>query len=151
MTHPMKQYPPRPAVTKEIVLEAATSVAEDIGYETNPKDIVTAFENCGHYRPDGYELAKFMDDNFGWQIDIRDVNKLDEMSEKVNQLWNEECKKWFSENNIQPPFEIGTELKQGTITGIYHYEPGVYKVQDESRKGSNHLLLIKFEDAELPA
>ena len=143
----------RPKVTKEMIIEAATKIAERLG-----GDAETIAEYYDHPM-DGYQLAKELDRNAYWDLTMSDVEELDGMSSIVERLHSEAEKKWFAENNIQPPYPIGTRIRDrrwkdrevGCIDGIYQHGVAKYLMkpdgQDDEATG-NRRLIIKFEDAE---
>ena len=68
--------PPRPAVTQAMYLQAAQIIAARNHWEpAQAEDIAEAFSP----HDDGYELAKKLDNDFGWDISAMDVEALDQM------------------------------------------------------------------------
>lgn len=141
----MNKYPPRPTETREIILKIAADVALELGESADcAEDIADAYIRRG---PDGFAIAKELDHD-GWDITAEDVEALDGMYWQVSRAVTELEKAWFQENNIQPPLEIGTEIKEGVITGIYEHQPAYYRVKEHGCTNDNRSLLIKFEDAQ---
>ncbi len=133
--------PARPTVTEGIVREAAAEIAEKLDIDLDA--IVEEYI----YGDDGYELAKNLEK---WQsIDVsRDqMEELDYVDINTRRLVEAAEKIWFEENDIQPPLPIGTQIKEGEITGIYEYRPAYYEVKTPDQRDDNSRLLIKFEDA----
>lgn len=131
----------RPKITEEMILEAAKQIAERLD-----GDAETIAENYEHPM-DGYQLAKELDRNEYWDLTMSDVEELDGMSTIVERLHNEAEKKWFAENDIQPPLPVGTAIKQGVIDGVYEHAAARYKVKETGCTQTGRFLLVKFEDA----
>ena len=132
----------RPKITKEIILEAALKVASNI--EDCDADIIA--ENYRHPM-DGYELARELDREEGWDLTMLDVEKLDAMSSIVSRLHAEAEKLWVKKNDIQPPLPIGTKIKEGVIDSVYQHSAARYCVKADGCTQDGRFLLIKFEDA----
>ena len=132
----------RPKITKEMVLEAAKAIAENVGGD--------AETIAHHYRHpmDGYELARELDRYAGWDyLTMFDVEELDNLSGIVSDLHRKAEKKWVEENNIQPPLPIGTRITQGVIDSVCDYSAAKYRVKENGCTQNGRFLLIKFEDA----
>lgn len=141
----MNKYPPRPKATREIILQAAAGVAGELGWsDDNADGIADAYT---HYGPDGFAIAKELDRN-GYELSAGDIETLDVMHCDVSSAVTKLEKAWVEENNIRPPLEIGTEIKEGVITGIYEHRPAYYMVKVHGCTNYNRHLLIKFEDAQ---
>lgn len=163
-----KITPPRPTLTREMIMEAATLIAKQVptarrgGRKTLGKDdaenelatatdIADIYENLQrHGSPDGYDIAKALDSLRSWECTLDDAEKLDSMGWLVNQRLIESEKKWASDNNIRPPLPIGTEIMpiyghpvRHVIFGVYDYEPARYLVQADGVEGQ---FVVKFED-----
>lgn len=141
----MNKYSPRPKATREIILHAAAKAANELGWPAgSAEDIADAYMYRG---PDGFRIAKELDRNCG-QLTAGDVDTLDGMHWEVYDAVFKLEKAWVEENNIQPPLEIGTEIKEGVITGIYEHQPAYYTVKEHGCTHDGRSLLIKFEDAQ---
>jgi len=143
MSHPMDKYPKAPKETIELLTKAFEQFAKDNDCDVNT--LVTAYNDC--YDTDGYEIAKRLDNFYGWDIDSEWVEKLDDLAWLASDELKKQREQWFNENNIDPPYEIGTKLDKGTIVGIDTYYSGYYLV--EQHNDSIGKLLLKFEDARL--
>lgn len=134
----------RPGITDEMIEHALRIAANKMGadFET--------LQRAYAYPTDGFELALKLHSEFGWDMERDDLDYLDAIDVNIERLHKQKCKEWFSENNIQPPFPIGTEIVEGEITGIYEYELAVYEVKVRGWKDDGTRRLIKFEDAKLP-
>lgn len=141
----MNKYPPRPTATRETILQVASDVALSLGESADgAEDIADAYMGYG---PCGFRIAKELDRD-GWHLTSEFVNTLDGMCLDVSLAVAELEKAWAEENGIQPPLEIGTEIKEGVIAGIYEHQPAYYLVKEHGCTNDSRHLLIKFEDAQ---
>jgi len=131
----------RPKITKEIVLQAASRIADDVGVSP---DVIAI-----HYRHgmDGYAIARDLEKYEGCDMSMHEAEALDNMDMHVSDILTAAEKKWLEENNIQPPLPIGTRITQGVIEGISEYGAAKYKVKENGCTNPNRWLLINFEDA----
>jgi hypothetical protein len=147
-------YPPAPKIRTLMVINAAAKTAEQMGKTDRFEDDLTRAWLHWLYSdsnmPNGYQLAKFLEENMGYKIDVDMVNGLDKMRDHVESELRQTRKKWLVDNNIESPFPVSTRLNLGVIDGISVHEAGCYEVipycqntKDTSR------LIIKFEDAVL--
>lgn len=139
----MAQYPARPSLTKEILLKAAQELLEELELDAEPEQLVKTY---AHWM-DGYQLAKRLDLDHGWDIDAQMVEHLDDFIHEVESEKDAAQKAWAKDNNIQPPHPIGTQLHEGKIAGISPHHPAAYLV-DYGKKDSK--LIINFEKAITP-
>ena len=138
----------RPEITKEIIEEAARKIVTAMGLdEEHVADIVEVYNHS--WRMDGYEIAKALDDEFHWHIDMDAVVELDGIGSLIEHLHREACRQWVQENDIQPPYPVGSQLTKGVVTGISDFLPAYYLVQPPDDADSSGRLLIRFEDAVL--
>ncbi|MGQ7956459.1 hypothetical protein ACUTAF_01840 [Pseudomonas sp. SP16.1] len=147
----MNNIPKRPTVTEEMKLQAAQSLVADVGWDAHNADDIAA--NYG-YGMDGFDLAKALDKWASWDTSRDDMEELDGMQSRVDQLLHEAEEKWFADNDIQPPLPIGARISIrdgfGHITEIYQYGVAKYAVKPEGQDDAatfNRRLIIKFEDA----
>ena len=141
----MNKYPPRPKETRAIILKVAAETARELRWlEDSAEYIADAYMDYG---PDGFHVAKELDRD-GWELSADDIETLDGMYWKVSRAVHELEKAWFEENNIRPPFEAGTAIKQGVIAGVYGHKPAYYMVKGHGCTNDNRHLLVKFEDAQ---
>lgn len=134
----------RPGITDEMIEHALRIAANEMG--ANFEILRRAYA----YPTDGFELALKLHCQFGWDIERYDLDYLDDIDINIERLHKQRCKEWFAENDIQPPFPIGTEIVEGVITGISEYDVAIYKVKEHGCKDKSRHRLIKFEDAKLP-
>lgn len=138
----MNTKPRRPNITPAMKLEAAKLIAARNSWDTAmAEEIAEAF----NHHDDGYELAKKLDDDYGWDITAMDVDELDQMDSKVRELHRQACIAWTKEHDIQPPHPIGTMTTRGEITGIYEHDAAMYLIRRPGEQTSRREL-VRFED-----
>lgn len=131
----------RPKVSKETILKASEIIAKNVDGD--------AEEIANSYYPhiDGYELAKKLENNFYWDIDVYMIESLDQMQYEVDSIHKKACMQWVIDKGIEPQFENGTKIKEGIIKGVYKYDAAMYTVTEygETIKGRHRI--VKFENA----
>ena len=132
----------RPEVTEEMIRHAATEVAQKLDGDVD--SIVEVYR----HPMDGYELAKRLERESYWDISRDEMETLDEVEMSVSAAQRKAEREWFESNDIQPPFPVGTRIREGVITGIYDHMPAYYKVKEDGCTDPNRSRLIKYEDAE---
>jgi hypothetical protein len=135
----------------KIKLKACKKFAEGQMYHVNEYSESEVEEIAEHYSQasDGYDLAKDLEGYCGWSVDAGKVEELDCVSTYVDAEMKIERKKWFDENDIQPPFPIGTEIKEGVIDHIYEYDAAMYSVKRYGETNPTRFGIIRFENAKL--
>jgi hypothetical protein len=133
--------PKRPTATKEMILAAATTVADNM-----EADAATIAE---HYQigMDGYELAKALNKYAFLDISREDMEALDEVNYLVEDAVRKAEKTWFVDNDIQPPLPIGAQIMEGLITGVSDDCPATYLVKETGCMNDSRHRLIRFENA----
>lgn len=139
----MNKYPPRPHATREIILQAAQTAADEMNEPDLVETIADAYQECG---PDGFAIAKELDRN-GWYIEAGDVEALGGIHDDVQRVVRQLGKAWVAENSILPPLEIGTVIDEGVIAGVHDTWPAYYLVKESGCTDKNRHKLIKFEYA----
>jgi len=136
---------PRPAVTRELVAEAARKMCEREGWLTGSEadDIARVYRQG----MDGYAIARALDDDCGWDCDASVVEALDNLNHEVRAAHRLLCLAWARDNNIQPPLPVGTQITIGEITGIYEYDAAYYQVRATGETNEARRRLVRFEDA----
>ena len=133
--------PPRPTVTDKMIEEAAKIVAAKV--DICSEDIIRVYSHS----MDGFELAIELKDNYV-DVDRSDMYDLDEMEFLVSDALTKAEKEWFAANNIQPPYPIGTRVKEGVIEGISESRVAYYLVRKwDTPPEVKSWQVIKFEDA----
>lgn len=136
----------RPPITEEMIRQVTDEIARQ--YEIGDPDVLPR-----HYRNhmDGielaFELSKFEGWDYGHETDRDFIDELDTISTRVDRIHREAVKQWFEENDIQPPYPVGTQITQGVIDGIDEYGIARYKVKRPEDEGKQSWLLVNFEDA----
>lgn len=139
---PSVESPPRPRVAESMIQEAASEVVQRVS-GIRVMDIVS------HYRHpmDGYDLAMKLNMYEGFDVSREEMETLDEVESYVRHSLKEAEKAWFETYDIQPPYPIGTRIKQGVIAGISDYDVATYEVKENGCTQDGRYLLIKFESA----
>lgn len=143
---------PRPTLNDEMKMNAAMVVAEKLG---NPQWAAAIARNF-HKWMDGYELAKELCRNEGWDVTRDEMEELDEMDSLTRDALQKAEQEWGDSNDIQPPYPLGTKLIVhgviGEITGVSDHSVASYLVkvdgQDDATCG-NRRQIVRFEDAQL--
>lgn len=154
--------PPRPTINDDIRRRAAEAFAVDYGHigleckgsDDIIDDLVCAMGHTGDM-PDGYELAKYLDDYRAWVIDFDAIETLNCLCEFLDEEMFAAEEAWARENNILPLLPVGTVVfygsvfnrKKGVITGIYKYRPACYEVKENGAE-DNRRIIVKYEDAQ---
>ena len=137
--------PPRPAVTPSMKLQAAKNIAARNNWEAERADDIAEAFDC---HDDGYELAKKLDNDYGWDISAMDVDALDQMDSEVHTLHRAACIEWAKEHDIQPPHPVGTMTPRGEITGIYEHDAAMYLIRRPGEQSSRREI-VRFEDVKV--
>jgi hypothetical protein len=157
MTTPMR---PR-RLNEEMALRVAGEVAKQLqrgGHipeaevEDSTRDIARAVRHAGPYT-DGYQIAKSLDD-MGWDCNLQMAEDLDCFSSYANDEIQAAQARWVDENNIVPPFPIGTRVKDtsgetGKITEVYSHGVAKYCVKMDNEKNPTTRRIIDFEHVSL--
>lgn len=133
--------PPRPTVTDKMIEEAAKTVAAKV--DIRSEDIIRVYRHsmCG------FELAIELNKNYV-DVDRNDMDELDDMERLVSDALTKAEKEWFTAHNIQPPYPVGTRVKEGVIEHIDKYRVAHYLVREwETPPEEKSWLVIKFEKA----
>lgn len=138
--------PSRPAITHEMRLQAAQKLVERERWDSEQaEELAQASEHEPH--ADGYELAKYLENNYYWDISVSDVEALDCMDTEVRCLHEAACKAWVLEHDIQPPLPIGTMTTLGFISGVCDHTAATYLIKEHGCTRPGRYRLMKFEDA----
>ncbi len=151
----------RPEFTKQIIIEAAHVTANDICNIRNcekgkyAQAIIKTFWS----HMDGYELAKVVEGE-GLRVTRDMIDDLDMMQHNVQDIYKRICWQWVKENDIQPPYPVGTKVKDtrfgdiGTIDSVSEHHPAAYcvkpdddEINDDEINGHMRYV-INFEDVE---
>ncbi len=140
--HPMDQYPKRPKVTDAMLLEAASVIEARLGprYQGITADLATI---DGEWM-DGYEVCKELERDFYYEGDLMLAQELDCYGNEIRKLREAAEKTWAAEHNIQPPYPIGTRIREGILVDVYKHGAAQYLV-DYGKPDSKKI--VRFEDA----
>jgi hypothetical protein len=131
----------RPEITESLILEVAKKLNQGIYFNNQCPEHIAKHYDLG--RDDGFSLIDKLKTHEEWEVStdlIIELQKLFWMTLKYHRALEEN---WFEENNIQPPYPVGTRTKQGTITAISEKVPAKYVMDN------NKYRLCKFEHVEL--
>ncbi|MBE8578696.1 hypothetical protein [Vibrio sp. OPT18] len=149
--------PPRPdADDSDVKLSIIKQAVEDLFAEKHcdfsecdKQNLIDSLHRHWSDGCDEYELAKGFEGDY-WEVNYDFVGKLENVCGYVNAALKAVIDEWANSNDIVPPFEIGTKLEEGVITGISQYDPASYRVLVYGEpKSSTTRRLVKFEDAKL--
>lgn len=136
----------RPKVTKEIVSSAAVDFCARNGWtEQQAEDLAEAYFDTLY--PDGYKLARALDDDYYWDMDAQTVDTLDGFYSVVCETHKQVCIAWARDNNIQPPLPIGAMTTKGLIAGLYEHDVACYRIKERDDANDTRFLIVRFEDA----
>lgn len=146
----------RPEITPEIIKTGVQRLSEQENRGWSEKHIKAVVESY-YMDINGYELAKRLDDDYGWDVDAELVGQLDELTSYVREAHKEAQEEWVKANNITPKFNAGDRVcfmgafskVTGTIDGIYEHMPARYIFKEDGRLSDSHRLIVPFEDVEL--
>lgn len=147
--------PPRPECTAEIIRVAALEfsqanpgIQEEMGTDEIAADLA---KHCYRFN-DGYELARNLEEYEGWDIDTITVGLLDSFDSYLSKHIKFLEEKWQQDNDIKPPFAIGTIVQcrhggtsTGEISGISRYSVAAYEIKIPGEP-ENSRAIVKFED-----
>lgn len=137
--------PKRPARTEELVLEAIEGKC--IGMPFTAEQFAEQYSNW----KDSYEIARDLDKYHHCDLTRDALDLIDDMIGLVDKHHHLAVKKWFVDNDIKPPYPVGTQLTKGLITGICNHSTAYYLVKEPGCTNPNRSLLVRFEDAVLAA
>ncbi len=116
----------RPRVTDEMVKTAIAKLLQRYQFENgNAEELFEVYFRGAN----GFELAKALEEDHNWTIGTPDVIRLDNLDFMVEEEHEVACKKWAQENNIAPPLPVGTQIKEGVITGVSNHRTATYEVK----------------------
>ena len=133
----------RPIVSKETILSASRKVASKIDGDGCAEDIA----NCYYSHISGYELAKKLEQNHCWDIDLQVIEELEELQWSIDSIHKKKCMQWVVDDNIKPPFKNGTKIKEGVIKGVYEHDAAKYTVTEYGETRKDRHRIVRFEDA----
>jgi hypothetical protein len=148
---------PRPkALTPEMLLSIGTELASMLAksghidtdqIEASAADIA----KVGRRHIDGYELAKALDDRCYWDCNLMMADDLDAFSSLADDRIKAAQREWADRNNVQPPYPIGTKVKNkrgevGVLDEVYSHGVAQYLVKMDDEKRPTCRSILFFED-----
>jgi hypothetical protein len=143
----------RSKLAKELAItikQHGCSMGADI--ETDLYDLLSDQWHC---QSDGYELAKYLDDNYGYSPDTNLVEALDCASSLYDGIIEQQSKEWVLAYEIKLSYAIGDKVnfpyrggkKEGEITRLFP-ETGKYGIWSdalelEKKETSYHLVELE--------
>ncbi|MEC6833015.1 hypothetical protein VXS06_14705 [Photobacterium toruni] len=148
------KVPLRPTLTPEMIKFAVLDTAVCNFDEESLKTLADDIAECYSTYDCGYDLAKKLDDDHGYDVDSSIVDDMGCVISNIDNVLKLAEKDWMTAYSPLPPFEIGSRLTtwddKGVITGINEYSAATYSVlMDSEPKDSTTRRLIKFEYAVL--
>lgn len=123
--------------------------------EAEREPSVDSLAAIGERHMDGYQIAKRLDDAYGWDCDLQMAEALDDFARHLDDELKTAEKAWFERVRPQPPFPDGTVVAfgrdgLGTIDGVYAYGPAKYEIKvdgDAQADGpTRRRTIVNFED-----
>lgn len=155
---------PRPTkLTPELALAAATDIVKRLleGKHLDPErakgaaqDIARIGKGCRYI--DGYDLARALDEDYGWECNFRMAEILDGFAGAARDKIGDAERSWAERTKPQPPYPVGAHIRlpsgeTGKITEIDKYWPAKYCVKidgdKEAKPPSNARRIVDFENA----
>ncbi len=145
--------PPAPKRTAEMVQAAVLAYIERQKFKWgNPDDAASDIVEVYRDGMDGYELAKCLESDYGWDsLCLQDAEDLDSISSVVRDAEEAARKEWVDQWDIKPSLAIGTHIQQGVIAGVSEYMAARYLVKEYGCIQDGRHRIVKFEDAVIAA
>ena len=101
--------PPRPCrFEKSLMLEVAEKLALDVGDDASAEEIAEAMNDSSSL--DGYEIARFLESNYCWDVDADTVATLDGATSMLFFAHREKVAQWVKRFNVTVPFAVGQRV-----------------------------------------
>jgi hypothetical protein len=101
---------------------------------------------------DGYELMRYLDDNFRWDADFHTCEALDLADGWARKFINEKTKLWVAEHGIEPKFkegEVVEHLKTTMVVVGFRRDEAKYDLVAPGKSESPEVVRhVKYEDIE---
>ena len=119
-------------IAKRIVFESLNGTIATLSMESEytedyVEQMIEAMKHSRHLG--GYELARYLDEACGWEIDASVVSILDETYWEVQNAVTELVKKWVKGEDIKPLFKVGDIRKYKDRSGKYDGE--ILRVEED--------------------
>lgn len=136
--------PPRPVVDDAVIRQAAEKFCSAHSLDSSAvDDIVSVFDDS----KDGYEIAKELDNYYGWAMNSRMVSDLDDLSHEVYILVRKAVIKWVEDFSVKPKLAVDTVCRRGVIKG-FDEKTAMYKVKENGCTHPSRFLLLDYEEVE---
>lgn len=151
---------PRPhQLTDTIRMKIAREIAQELydhDHINGEKSIIPCANDIANNAltsMDGYELARELEERCGWIPTLEIAQILDNYSDSARIAIDELQKEWVIQNNIQPPYPVGTRVlvkrgrdkRCGVIVEIHKYGPAKYVVRLDGQSATTGAI-VNFED-----
>jgi len=115
----------RRAELKEVVEARLRTIADNDNCE-DEADYILAHGYCR----DGYQIARVLEDDFGWDVDSSMIDDLDMINSDVRDFLEKELRRRVAFFKVTPPCGIGTRVAferrhRGTTTLLIGYVIGI--------------------------
>lgn len=158
-----RDIPLRPRrIEMEHKRELAGRLAEELCKAGHIRDAAEAVEDiarAARMGMDGYEIAKALESEHGWDCNFEMSEILDGFSSMAQSVVTQLEREWVEAYRVEPPLPIGErivldngyDVEYGTIDGIYEYGPARYTVVIEGDPKAygpgRSRRIVKYEDA----
>ncbi len=139
------------AMAHEAALELAAELIKGAGSDNTLDELAGDIIKASRWNRymDGYELARTLETQCGWSPDASMVEDLDLFARLCDQRLAAAERLWASENPMDPPLPVGTQVKHqwgtGVIADISKYKPYTYNVTIADKPSA--FALVTFEEA----
>lgn len=155
------QTEPRPkTATRDMRRAAAEKTVEELirhGHltESERQDSIETLAKTGERHLDGYQIAKSLDDRYGWDCNLEMAEDLDTFAQYLDDEIKKAEKEWFERVKPQPPYPNGSRVafgrsSTGTIAEVYEYGVAKYAIKvdgdPEADTESRRRSIVNFED-----
>lgn len=148
----------RPKINEEHISKAAQSLSASLeGLCEWERPLLAESMASGYTYPMGkFRLARLLETDFGWNIEMMDTDGLAKMDSLVREEHRKTCAEWVKDADLQPQLEIGDHViykakrVAGPITRIAGDEaPGCYEVIHVGSDGmeKRKRVFVPFEEA----
>lgn len=136
--------PPRPILDDAAIRKAAEKFCNAHSMDSGAEDdIVEVFDDS----KDGYEIAKELDNHYGWAMSAQMVSDLDDLSFEVYMIVRKDVIKWVEDFQVKPKLPLETVCKRGIIKG-FDEKTAMYKVKENGCTIPSRYLLLDYEEVE---
>lgn len=136
--------PSRPIVDDAVIRKAAEKFCSAHSLDdAAADDIVEVFDES----KDGYDMAKELDNYYGWSMNSRMVSDLDDLAHEVYILVRKAVIKWVEDFGVKPKLTVDTVCSRGVIKG-FDEKTAMYKVKENGCTNPSRFLLLDYEKVE---